>query len=93
MRIRIAHAPCLLLSILVLQAQAGDLVLVDDGRAACTIAVPDKADSFTRMAASWLVDYVQQSSGATLKAPHRTAPSSVSGTPGWPLPPASPPMI
>jgi hypothetical protein len=56
MRIRIAHVPCLLLSILVLQAQAGDLVLVDDGRAACTIAVPDKADSFTRMAASWLVD-------------------------------------
>ena len=73
MRMRIAQVPSLLLSILVLQAQADDLVLVDDGRAACTIAVPDKADSFTLMAASWLADYVEQITGATLNIVEESA--------------------
>jgi hypothetical protein len=73
MRTPIAQVACLLLSILVLQAQADDLMLVDDGRAACTIAVPDKADSFTRMAASWLADYVEQSTGATLNIVEESA--------------------
>ena len=44
----------------------GPLVLVDNGKANCTIVIPDDADSFTHMAAGWLVDYVKRATGAEL---------------------------
>ncbi len=57
----IAAAVCLVGS-----AHARELVLVDEGRARCAVVVPDEADSFTKMAAGWLVDYVQRATGTTL---------------------------
>ena len=52
------------------------LYLVRDGKPACTIVIPDKADRWTTTPAGWLRDYVKKSSGATLEiVPESKAPS------------------
>ena len=51
----------------------GPLVLVANGKAKCTIVIPYDADSFTRMAAGWLVDYVKRVSGAELRVVSESA--------------------
>src|SRR5690349_6703851 len=54
------------------------LVLVEGGAAKATIVIGDHADSWTRMAAGWVQQYVAKSSGASLpivsesKAPQGT---------------------
>lgn len=45
---------------------ADSLVLIDNGKPASTVVIPDSADSWTRMAAGWLVDYLNRASGAEL---------------------------
>lgn len=47
-------------------ASRDDLVLAENGVARCTIMVPNQPDSFTRMAASWLAEYVRLTCGAVL---------------------------
>ena len=61
----------------VLQPASGaPLVLVEDGNAAATIVIPDDADSWTKMAADWVQEYVEKVSGAQLSlVPESKAPS------------------
>ena len=47
-------------------ADSAELVLVEGGSPVSTIVVADDADWWHRMAASWLQDYVQRTTGATL---------------------------
>ena len=47
-------------------AAADALALVADGRPSATIAIPDDADSWTKMAAGWVQEYVEKSTGAKL---------------------------
>ena len=65
-----ATRSALLLFVLVLLggrlAPAADLVLVEGDEPRSTVVVPDDADSFTVMAAGWLVDYVHRATGVTL---------------------------
>lgn len=52
------------------------LKLVSDGKPIATIVIPDDTDSWTKMAAGWIVEYVEKSSGATLTVvPESKAPS------------------
>ena len=52
------------------------LFLVRQGKAEATIVIPDDADSWTRMAAGWVLQYVEKASGARLAIlPESKAPS------------------
>lgn len=59
---------CLLFTFcgVIYSATSTPLVLVQDGKAQAAIVVPDDADSWTKMAAGWVKDYVAQVSGADL---------------------------
>ena len=60
------------------------LILVADGRAGCTIVVPDTADSGTRMAAGWLGDYVRAAlCDKEFRFPDRHRAAATSRTPGY----------
>ena len=57
---------------------ADSLVLVNNRAAAATVVVSDNADSWTKMAAGWLVDYIERVSGVQLGVvPESKAPRGV----------------
>lgn len=48
------------------QTESGELWLVNAGKPAATIVIPEHSEHWTTQASEWLVEYVQKSTGATL---------------------------